>query len=169
MKRQTPEAHGHSPDRRQILIGGSAILTLPVTVSSVFAQGGARPEELAKPRPEYIEARAAILKGREPTVSRVRLDIPRISESGNSVPFRVIVDSPMTEEDHVRTIHVLSEQNPFALIARFHFRPGDLRPDVQTRIRLATTQRVHALVEMSDGSLHEGAAETVVALAACLD
>jgi sulfur-oxidizing protein SoxY len=38
---------------------------------------------------------------------------------------------------------------------------------VSTRIRLATTQQVIAIAEMSDGSFWSDAVDTFVALAAC--
>ncbi len=109
------------------------------------------------------------MQGRKTQTGRIQLEIPRISENGTSVPMRFVVQSPQTQDDHVKFVHILSEQNPIALIARFHFGPGSLTPDISTNIRLATTQIVHAIAEMGDGSLFEGTAETVVALAACLD
>ncbi|MCB1512470.1 MAG: sulfur oxidation protein SoxY [Hyphomicrobiaceae bacterium] len=153
-------------DRRDVLIGGGAAIAMPAAAVTARAQTADKP---APPRKEYLAARQELLKGRTVTYARVTLTLPRISESGNSVPLNVSVESPMTQQDHVRVIHILSEQNPYALVARFHFNPGPTRPDVDTKIRLATTQRIHAIAEMSDGRLFEGVAETVVALAACLD
>jgi hypothetical protein len=40
---------------------------------------------------------------------------------------------------------------------------------VEADIRLATSQRVHALAETSDGRLLAGAAHVVVTLAACIE
>jgi len=152
--------------RRAVVVGGTSALMFPGAASMAAAQTG---DEPAEPRGEYFEARNEILRGRKVRDGRVKLDLPRISESGNSVPLHVSVETEMTEKDHVRTIHILSEQNPFAVVGRFHFTPGGAKADVQTKIRLATTQRVHAIAEMGDGQLYEGVAETVVALAACLD
>jgi sulfur-oxidizing protein SoxY len=157
---------GSGLSRRAVLVGGASALVVPGEISIAAAQTG---DEPAEPRPEYFEARNEILRGRTVRAGRVKLDLPRISESGNSVPLHVSVETKMTEKDHVRTIHILSEQNPFAVVGRFHFTLGGAKPDVETKIRLATTQRVHAIAEMGDGQLYEGVAETVVALAACLD
>src|SRR5262247_1083667 len=49
---------------------------------------------------------------REPQTGGVILRLPKIAETGNSVPLTVTVDSSMTPEDHVLLIHVFVEGNP---------------------------------------------------------
>ena len=43
---------------------------------------------------------------------RVKLDIPPLVENGNTVPMMVSVASPMTADDHVKSIHIFNEKNP---------------------------------------------------------
>ncbi len=43
---------------------------------------------------------------------KVKLELPPLSENGNTVPLTVSVESPMTEADHVKAIHVFTEKNP---------------------------------------------------------
>src|SRR3954469_6658970 len=43
---------------------------------------------------------------------KVKLDVPPLVENGNTVPMTVSVTSPMTSEDHVKSIHVFLEKNP---------------------------------------------------------
>ena len=100
---------------------------------------------------------------------RVHLELPLLIENGNSVPLRVRVDSPMTREDHVRVIHLLSEKNPVRHMASFHLGSRAGRADIQTRVRLAGSQRVVALAQMSDGSFYADGRSIVVTLSACLD
>lgn len=99
---------------------------------------------------------------------RVRLKLPAIAENGYSVPLSVEVDSPMTEDDHVRQIAIFSPRNPISSVARFQFGPRAGRAAVATRIRLGGTQTVQAVAEMSDSRLWSGSAQTVVTLAACV-
>ena len=158
----------HSPalDRRQLLAAvGSGLLAPGASVSAAFAQQ----TEPAAVTPQYTAARTALLAGREARPGRVELDVPRLAESGNSVSLKVTVASPMSPTDHVKALHILSEQNPIAVIARFSLSPRSGRAEVSTNMRLATTQNVHALAEMSDGSVWEAASEVVVLIAACLD
>jgi sulfur-oxidizing protein SoxY len=100
---------------------------------------------------------------------RVTLDLPPLVENGNSVPLTVSVDSPMTAVDHVKAIHVFVEKNPQPFVAAFRLGPRAGRAVVSTRIRLADTQTVVAICEMSDGSFWSGSADSVVTLAACTE
>ena len=100
---------------------------------------------------------------------RVKLDMPLLADNGHSVPLTVSVDSPMTGADHVRAIAIVSERNPRPLIARFHLGPRAGRAQVVTRVRLAGSQRVVAVVAMSDGSYWYATSEVTVTESACLD
>lgn len=100
---------------------------------------------------------------------RVKLELPPLSENGNTVPLAVSVESPMTEAEHVKAIHVFTEKNPQPDVASFRFGPRAGRASVSTRIRLADTQTVVAVAELSDGSFWSVSADVVVTLAACLE
>jgi sulfur-oxidizing protein SoxY len=102
-------------------------------------------------------------------MGRVKLDLPPLVENGNAVPITVSIESPMTQADHVRAIHVFTEKNPQPDVVSFRLGPRAGRASVATRIRLADTQTVVAICELSDGSFWSGAASVVVTLAACLE
>jgi sulfur-oxidizing protein SoxY len=157
---QDSQPRAFTPSRRRLLVGAAAIATSGVMPAAASANGTS---------PQYVAARSSLAGGRTIRAGRVTLDIPRLAESGNSVPLKVTVASPMTAADHVAAIHILSEQNPLAVIARFRLGPRAGRAEVTTNVRLATTQNVHAIAEMSDSSLWEAQTEVVVLLAACLD
>jgi sulfur-oxidizing protein SoxY len=146
------------PTRRAVIAGGLSIALMPIRA----AETRATPEEMAAAIKNVVGS-APIKEG------RVHLETPELAENGNSVPITVTVDSPMTGKDHVKTIHVFSELNPIAIVARFHLGPRTGRAKVSTSIRLAATQRITALAEMSDGSFWSGQATIVVTLAACID
>ena len=100
---------------------------------------------------------------------KVKLDLPPLIENGNAVPLTVDVPSPMTDADHVRAIHVFTQKNPQPNVASFHLGPRAGRARVATRVRLADTQTVVAVCELSDGSFWSDGADIVVTLAACLE
>jgi sulfur-oxidizing protein SoxY len=106
-----------------------------------------------------------------PTVTpgRVTLDLPPLIENGNAVPLTVSVTSPMTGADHVRAIHVFTQKNPQPNVASFHLGPRAGRAKVATRVRLADSQMVIAICELSDGTFWSDSADIVVTLAACLE
>jgi sulfur-oxidizing protein SoxY len=100
---------------------------------------------------------------------RLKLELPVLADNGNSVPMKVSVESPMTAADHVKTIRLLSERNPEREMAVFHLGPRAGVAEISSRVRLAGSQRVTAIAEMSDGSLWSDSAEVVVTLSACVD
>jgi len=92
--------------------------------------------------------------GRGATLSpRVHLEMPAAFGNGYSVPLTLVVDSAMTEADHVRVVHVLAPKNPIIVVAKFHFTQHSGKAAVATRIRLSEPQTVIAVAEMNDGAL----------------
>jgi sulfur-oxidizing protein SoxY len=148
-------------DRRQVVLGAGAAaagLVLGPCASAAFDDDG-----------DPVAAIKHIANGRPIKPGRVKLGLPELAENGNVVSMTVEVDSPMTAADHVKIIHIIAEKNPLAILARYHLRPQSGRARVATNLRLATTQTVNALAEMSDGSIWSGTATVLVTLSACLD
>jgi sulfur-oxidizing protein SoxY len=110
-----------------------------------------------------------ILGGQTAKVGRVTLEIPPLVENGNLVTMKVSVQSPMTQADYVRAIHIVAEGNPLPNVVSFFLSPRAGRAAVTTRIRLGDSQRVRAIAQMSDGSFWQGDAATLVTLAACTE
>jgi sulfur-oxidizing protein SoxY len=100
---------------------------------------------------------------------RVRLDLPPLVENGNAAPLSIAVESPMSEADHVRRIAVFNERNPQPNVLTITLGPRSGRATLSTRIRLANSQRITAVAEMSDGSFWSGTADVIVTLAACIE
>jgi sulfur-oxidizing protein SoxY len=131
--------------RRDVLMAGcvgSATLA-----SVVFSRRSASAQDETV---ELVER----LTGQTPTVSdRLHLVMPAVFPTGYTVPMDLDIDSPMTEDDHVRRIRVFAPQNPLVEVASFNFVPERSIARVSTRIRLAEPQYVVAVAEMSDGML----------------
>jgi sulfur-oxidizing protein SoxY len=100
---------------------------------------------------------------------RVKIDVPPLVENGNTVPMTVSVASPMTAEDHVKSIHVFNEKNPQPNIGNFYLGARAGRGQISTRIRLADSQKIVAIAQLSDGSFWSASADVVVTLAACTE
>jgi sulfur-oxidizing protein SoxY len=115
------------------------------------------------------EAIRTVVGAARVTPGRVTLELPPLVENGNAVPLTVSVESAMTDADHVRAIHVFAEKNPQPEVVTFRLGPRAGRARVATRIRLADTQTVVAIGELSDGSFWSAQASVVVTLAACLE
>jgi sulfur-oxidizing protein SoxY len=116
--------------------------------------------------------RAAIRKvvGEAPvTKGRLKIDLPPLIENGNAVSLTVAVESPMTVEDHVKAIHVFTEKNPQPNVISVQLGPRAGRATFSSRIRLADSQKIIAIAQMSDGSFWSDEIEVIVTLAACLE
>ncbi len=100
---------------------------------------------------------------------KVKLDIPPLVENGNTVPMTVSVDSPMTADAYVKSIHVFNEKNPQPNIGNFYLGPRAGRAQISTRIRLADSQKVTAIARLSDDTFWSATADVVVTLAACTE
>jgi sulfur-oxidizing protein SoxY len=100
---------------------------------------------------------------------KIKLDLPPLVENGNSVTMSVTVDSPMTTKDHVKAIHVFTEKNPQPNIISIQLGPRAGKADIQTRVRLADTQSVLAICELSDGSFWSDTVDVIITLGACLE
>lgn len=100
---------------------------------------------------------------------KVKLEIPPLIDNGNAVPLAVAVESPMTRADHVKSIHVFAEKNPLPNVLSVYLGPRAGRARVVTRIRLADSQTVTAIAELSDGSFWADTVDVVVTLSACLE
>ena len=126
--------------------------------SFVFAKKEEAEEAIKK-----IAGNAKIQEG------RVTLTIPPLVENGNLVVLKVSVDSPMTANDYVKSIHVIAEGNPLPNIFTAYLTPRSGTANITTRVRLADSQRVRAIVQMNNGSYWQGSAETLVTLSACTE
>lgn len=147
------------PTRREMLAGSLAIACVPL----IGTAAQATPQEMAS-------AINTLTNGAAVTPGRVKLVMPELAENGNIVSLAVTVDSPMTEADHVKSMHIFSELNPITTVVRFHLSPrAGPNPTVNTNIRLADSQRVTAIAAMSDGTFWSGDAKVVITIAACID
>src|SRR5215472_17958975 len=145
------------PTRRRILLTAVAVGLAPA----------ARP--VGATEAAMNEAIRGLVGEAEPQPGKVRLELPSIVENGNTVPLAVSVDSPMTEAEHVESIHIFNQKNPQPYVAAFHLGARSGKARVSTRIRLADSQRVVAIARLNDGSFWSDSADVIVTLAACTE
>jgi sulfur-oxidizing protein SoxY len=97
----------------------------------------------------------------------VTLELPKLAENGAVVPTTVSVDSPMTERDYVKAIHLFAEKNPLPRVLEVHLGPHNGRARVMTRIRVAESQNITAVAVMSDDSLWSATMQVEVTVTGC--
>jgi sulfur-oxidizing protein SoxY len=124
----------------------------------------------ARATPEALAAAIREVTGGAPLrEGKVTLDVPPLVENGNAVPLTVSVESPMTEDDHVKAIHVFNEKNPQPHVFNARLSPANGRALVSTRIKLADAQQVVAIAETSKGEFWTAHADVIVTIAACIE
>ena len=149
--------------RRQFLVDAACVAGGLVLVPVVAAGPARATPATMRTAMKNVVGEATVRKG------KVTIDLPPLIENGNTVSLTVAVDSPMTAADHVKAVHVFNEKNPQPNVVSIHLGPRAGKASVATRIRLADSQKVVAIAEMSDGSFWSDEAEVVVTLAACLE
>lgn len=122
---------------------------------------------LAQAAPEDARRLLAELVKSQPRAGRVTIKTQDIAENGNTVPVTVSVDSPMTEADHVRAIHVISDANPQPGVASFMLTPASGKAEVYFRMRMAATQNLIVVAEMSDGTSWSASRAVTVTIGGC--
>lgn len=98
---------------------------------------------------------------------KIKLDVPEIAENGLVVPVNVDIESPMTEADHVKAVHIFADGNPSPGIVSYSFTPACGKASAATRMRLAQTQNIVCVAEMSNGALHMAKANVKVTIGGC--
>jgi len=146
--------------RREILQAAAALAGGGVLLS---IRPAAATPEMMKDAVRAVIGEAPVKKG------KVKLDLPPLVENGNSVPCTVAVESPMTANDYVKAIHIFNEKNPQPNVISVKLGPRAGRASFSTRIRLADSQTVTAIAELSDGSFWSDDIDVIVTLAACVE
>ena len=141
--------------RREFLAGAVAVVLLPATADAT---------------PEAMAAAIREVVGDKPVKEgKIKLDLPPLVENGNTVPLTISVESPMTDADHVKAIHVFNEKNPQPHVFSATLRPRNGRATIATRIKLADAQKIVAIAETSTGEWWTASADVIVTIAACIE
>ena len=145
------------PGRRRILRAAAAMLALRALPA------------IAAPELPDIPLLSQFLAGRAARWERLRLTLPVLADNGLAVPLKLAMAGPFAPGPTVRAIRLFSEKNPVPGMAVFEFLEAVERIEIDTRVRLAGSQKEVAVAEMSDGALYAAPAEVIVTIAACLD
>jgi sulfur-oxidizing protein SoxY len=145
--------------RREMLLTGAA----GIGAALIRIEPAAATPETMQRAIRQVVGEAPVKKG------KVTIDVPALVENGNSVALTIEVASPMTAKDHVKAIHVFNEKNPQPNVLSAHLGPRAGRARITTRFRLADTQTIVALAELSDGTFWSASADVIVTLQACLE
>lgn len=149
--------------RRKFLAAAGGLAVAAALPSTAAAQ-------LTRTKPNNMPEVIRRLVGTAPlNKGKVKLVLPPLVENGHLVPLSVSIESPMTETDYVKAIHVFTDKNPLPEVVSFYLGPRAGRANIATRARLADTETVVAIAQMSDGSFWSDSVHVIVTTAACLE
>ncbi len=102
-----------------------------------------------------------------PAGDKLKLELPLIAENGSVVPIRVESDLPMTPNNYVKSIYIISDKNRRPLNARVNLTPDAGKAYFAANLRLGASTNVRAIAEMSDGTLYQAMQEVKVTVGGC--
>jgi sulfur-oxidizing protein SoxY len=143
------------------------VLRISGAGAAAFVASSLLPNLAAADAAKTAAAIKKIIGGKTAKSGRVTLELPQIAENGNTVPVGFEVQSPMTDADYVKAVHLFAEGNPEASVASVRFSPASGRAKAAMRMRLAKTQNIIAVAEMSDGSVYMAKTEVKVTIGGC--
>ncbi len=147
-------------NRRDILricgSGALALLSTSMLPGLVYADAKAVASEIKK-----------LIGDKKMTEGRITIEAPQIAENGNTVPIGFTVDSPMTDADHVQSVHIFADENPSPEVSSFHFSPASGKAQANTRMRMIKTQNVVAVAQTNTGSVFMAKAPVKVTIGGC--
>ena len=146
-------------NRREFVLASAALASV-----ASLALGDSMAQDAAQGWEEVVKK---IVGDAKPVDGKLTMDLPEIAENGNTVPFTINVDSPMTETNYVKAVHVISTGNPQPGVATFRFTPQSGKAAAASRMRLARTQDIIALAELSDGKFLQVKRSVKVTIGGC--
>jgi sulfur-oxidizing protein SoxY len=146
-----------------VVAGAAAVIPTMSFAADAVAAAPKGPNEFS-----YADALKAITggKGAKPS-DKITLKVPEIAENGAVVPVTVEVDSPMTDSDYVKTIHIFATKNNNSRCIAVHLTPANGKAMFSSRIKLGQTQDVATIVEMSNGEFLTAAQSVKVTIGGC--
>src|SRR2546428_14162219 len=107
---------GHTLYREQEAVMGSTMHSKRITrrefafaAATVAGAAGLAPYARAQDGAQaWEQAVKKVLGDAKPIEGKISIEMPEIAENGNTVPFSISVDSPMTEKDYVKAIHLIA-------------------------------------------------------------
>lgn len=148
--------------RRELLkfaaMGTIALTLVPGTLGEALAaQKDISLEEALK---EHLGANLSDLKESD----LIHIKAPTIAESGANVPVQISANVPV---DQVEALYIFADANFNPWVTTVEFSPLNGEVFFATRIKLAKTSKVRAVLKMKDGTLLAAAKEVKVTVGGC--
>ena len=144
--------------RRILLKGGAALALLVALPKALLAAAWPKDAFLSTEGEQALKE----LLGTDETIptSQIMLKLPEIAENGTVVPVTV-----STTLKNVESISLVVDKNPRPLVASFEL-VSRSHPEIASRIKMAETSRVTAVVK-TDSGIYSASKDVKVTLGGC--
>ena len=136
------------------LVAGLAMTTIP-TIS--FAKG-------KNAMSKKVAYKAIVGRKKVKSSDKLKFSAPEIAENGKVVPIKLELTG--VDSSKVKSAHILSDNNNPRTIDVF-FTKHNKDVFVATRMRMAKSQNLVALVVMKNGTVYEAKRETKITIGGC--
>ncbi len=148
--------------RRELLkfaaVGTIALTLVPGTLGEALA--APKDMSLEEALKEHLGATLSDLKESD----LIHIKAPTIAESGANVPVQISANVPV---DQVEALYIFADANFNPWVTTVEFSPLNGEVFFATRIKLAKTSKVRAVLKMKDGTLLAAAKEVKVTVGGC--
>ena len=140
-------------------VGAVALMTAPGAVRESF---GAKPKKISID--EALKKHLGVgLSGLKES-NLITVKAPTIAESGANVPVQVMANIPV---DQVEALYIFADNNFNPWVTTVELSPMNGEVFFATRIKLAKTSPVRAVIKMKDGTLLMASKEVKVTVGGC--
>ncbi len=138
-------------------VGAVALMIAPGIMGESFGAEKISIEDALK---EHLKVGLSGLK----ESNLINVKVPTIAESGANVPVQISANIPVNQ---VEALYIFADANFNPWITTVEFSPMNGEVFFATRIKLAKTSPVRAVVKMKDGSLLAASKEVKVTVGGC--
>jgi sulfur-oxidizing protein SoxY len=156
-----PDVFPKTLNRREFALGVAA-----AAAGTALPMEALRAQEPNQP-PAWEQAVKKIMGDAKPVDGKMTLEMPEIAENGNTVPFSISIESPMSATDYVKAVHIIATGNPQPGVASFRFTPLSGKASISSRMRLGRTQDVITIAELGNGKFLMNKRNVKVTIGGC--
>jgi len=154
-------------ERRSFIKGTFALATIGLLNPVLFRHGLAAEEEAVEMPFKDLLDDYLLGKKAEDGSSIMKLNIPDAPENGAVVPIEVTIDHPMTADNYISNITVLTTKNKANKAISFDLTPANGIAYLYVNVKMGQTQDVVILAKTNKGKIFQASKNVRVALGGC--
>ena len=138
---------------RLLCAAGVLTATLALALAALAAAALAAAPEPSDPWPDLVRD---VFNGRPLTEGTgiIAIDMPARAEDAAIVPVTLRLNLAPDDSRRVKAVTLVIDRNPAPVAATFELGPDAGVTAIETRVRVDSYTNVHAVAELSDGTLH---------------